>query len=355
MQLTRWFRYQSLLKITSAALLTAALLSGCEQSATDPGSGKSAQAAAAWTIEPAAAVLAPGGKLTLKVAAVAKDGSKKELGSTKGITYVSSNPAVAAVSDDGTITAAAQARTGSDTTIKVQYQGVDQDIQLRIKYALEDTITVTTSGKEQIAVVTNPEDMAVVVNKNRSLPATYVPPSKDMKEPNVPFSFKEKSEKKLMRSEAAQALEKLFDQAAKDNIKLAGVSAYRSYVSQKSIFAGNVKSQGEKQASQYSARPGLSEHQTGLAIDVSSPSVQYALEESFGDTKEGKWLVANAPTFGFILRYMKGKEALTGYSYEPWHIRYIGVEMATEISKRGITLEEYFQDAVPVSKAAVTK
>lgn len=215
---------------------------------------------------------------------------------------------------------------------------------VKVKNSLEDTIAVS-GGK---AVVTNANDLAVVVNKKRALPDNYAPG--DLVEPKVPFPFKEKVEKRMMRSEAAKALEKLFALALKDNIKLYGVSGYRSYATQKAIFSGNVKNMGEDEASKISAIPGQSEHQTGLAIDVSSESAKFALDETFGTTTEGKWLAAHAQEAGFIIRYPKGKEQVTGYSYEPWHIRYVGEEIAKEIHDKGITLEEYFRNAVPVNQ-----
>ena len=94
---------------------------------------------------------------------------------------------------------------------------------------------------------------------------------------------------------------------------------------------------------QYVAKPGTSEHQTGLALDVSSPEVDYELEEIFAETPEGKWLAVYAPMFGFILRYPKGKENITGYAYEPWHIRYVGKSLSLYLSLTGMTLEEYHQ------------
>jgi D-alanyl-D-alanine carboxypeptidase len=123
------------------------------------------------------------------------------------------------------------------------------------------------------------------------------------------------------------------------------VSGYRSYVTQKAIFNNNVRTQGYTQARRYSAFPGTSEHQTGLSIDVSSASAGYALEEKFGATAEGKWLQAHCAESGFIIRYPKGKEGITGYAYEPWHIRFVGVTIATEIMSQSLTLEEYFGDA----------
>lgn len=179
----------------------------------------------------------------------------------------------------------------------------------------------------------------VLVNKTHALPADFVPD--DLVVPGVRFSFTEDLPKKKMRREAARALEKLFEQAERDGIELAAVSGFRSYERQAAIFANAVQRKGEVEANRVSARPGQSEHQTGLAMDVSSASVGYALVEAFGETVEGKWLAQNAPKYGFIIRYPKGKEHITGYRYEPWHLRYVGVEHAMKISQRGLTLEEY--------------
>jgi D-alanyl-D-alanine carboxypeptidase len=150
-------------------------------------------------------------------------------------------------------------------------------------------------------------------------------------------------EKKLMRKEAAHALERLVQAAKKQNIHLVGISGYRSYARQKAIYEANLQEKGKKRTSQFNACPGQSEHQTGLAIDISSPTANLALDESFGETKEGKWLAKHAADFGFIIRYPKGKTGITGYAYEPWHLRYVGKEIAEEIAQKGITLEEYFQ------------
>ncbi|MBO8162802.1 MAG: M15 family metallopeptidase [Brevibacillus sp.] len=200
-----------------------------------------------------------------------------------------------------------------------------------------------STGKkgDDVVMVSNVQDVMVVVNKHRELPPDYVP--NDLVQPNIPFSFKGDDPKKLMRREAALALEQLFAQAAAENIQLAGVSGYRSYERQKAIFTWNAQQQGAEEANRTSAVPGQSEHQTGLAMDVSSPSVGYALVERFGETTEGKWLAENAPKYGFIIRYPKGKEHITGYSYEPWHLRYVGKEAAQEITAKGLTLEEYIE------------
>lgn len=187
-------------------------------------------------------------------------------------------------------------------------------------------------------IVKNPESLLTLVNKLNALLAYYVP--SDLTVPNAPFNFEGFLPKRQMRKAAAEALEELFAGAKASNITLAGVSGYRSYERQAEIFSGSYKEDPDH-AVKFSARPGESEHQTGLAIDVSGPSVNYKLSQSLGDKPEGQWLRQNAPRFGFIIRYPRGKENITGYQYEPWHIRYVGIPAAQEISRRGITLEEY--------------
>jgi D-alanyl-D-alanine carboxypeptidase len=193
----------------------------------------------------------------------------------------------------------------------------------------------------------SPDSISVMINKQFKLPDQYSP--KDLVYPEVPFLFNEKIEKRKMRQEAATALEKLFAGAKKDKIGLAGVSAYRSRATQKSLYDNYVKRDGEAKANMYSAVPGHSEHETGLAIDVSGSTGKCAAEDCFAGTPEAKWLESHAAEYGFIIRYPKGKEALTGYQYEPWHIRYVGTALSKEIASKGITLEEYY-NTVPVSQ-----
>ncbi|MGF7050281.1 D-alanyl-D-alanine carboxypeptidase [Paenibacillus sp. DS2015] len=210
----------------------------------------------------------------------------------------------------------------------------------RSESSLQATIEQGSGGR---TIVTNPEAVTVIVNKQRSLPDGYEP--NDLVEPNVPFSFDEPHEKRQLRKEAAEALEELFAEAKSDGIELRAVSGYRSYARQKSIYENNVRTKGEEYASRVSAVPGMSEHQTGLTMDVSSPSVNNAIEEVFGESVEGKWLAEHAAEFGFIIRYLEGKEEITGYVYEPWHIRYIGRDLATDLAASALTAEEYFDDA----------
>jgi D-alanyl-D-alanine carboxypeptidase len=196
--------------------------------------------------------------------------------------------------------------------------------------------------------VANPKEVAVLVNKSFRLPEGYKPDP--LVEPNVPFIFEGKSEKRMLRKEAADALEKLFAGAKADGVSLTGVSGYRSEATQTTLYNNYVKKDGVEAANKYSAKPGTSEHQTGLAIDVSASTGKCAAEDCFAGTKEAKWLVDHAAEYGYIVRYLKSKESITGYQYEPWHIRFVGKDIAKEIMTKGITLEEYLKQAIPVSK-----
>ena len=190
-------------------------------------------------------------------------------------------------------------------------------------------------------IIQNPENKLTLVNKVFALPEDYIPG--DLVRPDVEFSFGNQDiEKSYMRQEAASALEKMFADAKSQDIDLFAVSGYRSYQRQDDNFHNKVNKIGEEAAAKIVAYPGNSEHQTGLAMDISSQSANFKLTEQFGGTPEGKWLMENAHRFGYILRYPKGLETITGYNYEPWHYRYVGLKAAAEIYKNQLTLEEYF-------------
>lgn len=187
--------------------------------------------------------------------------------------------------------------------------------------------------------VENPYDVLAVVNKSFSLPSDYEP--EDLTVPNVRFPFTEDDPKKQLRKEAADALEGLFSDADQVGLKLFAQSGFRSYDRQEAIFTANVDKHGEDHANTYSAKAGESEHQTGLVMDVTSEQVGFDLVTDFGDTEEGKWLAEHAHEYGFIIRYPEGKEEITKYQYEPWHLRYVGIKAATDIKEKEQTLEEY--------------
>ncbi|RYG74262.1 carboxypeptidase [Lentibacillus lipolyticus] len=187
--------------------------------------------------------------------------------------------------------------------------------------------------------VDNPHDILVLVNKENKLPDNFVP--KNLTVPDVRFPYEGFYQKMQMRKVAARALEDMFQAADNAGIELFAQSGYRSFKRQDAIFASNVRKQGEEAANKVSARPGESEHQTGLTMDVTSRDIGFHLTEEFGKTDEGKWVKKHAADYGFIIRYPKGKQAITKYQYEPWHLRYVGKKAATAIMEQGITLEEY--------------
>lgn len=203
--------------------------------------------------------------------------------------------------------------------------------------------------KNGIKYIENEENMLVLANKDFSLQPTYTPP--DLVRPNVTFSFGEQQvEKAQLRKDAAKGLEEMFASANKDGKKLFAVSGYRSYKRQQEVFQAEVNAKGDQKAREAVAYPGTSEHQTGLAMDISSESQSYELTEAFGNTPEGKWLQENAHNYGFILRYMKGREDITKYQYESWHYRYVGKDAATIIYKNNWTLEEFFEQVEALQK-----
>ena len=218
------------------------------------------------------------------------------------------------------------------------------DISTTISQELLDSLqnvafsefNLDTENPKQIK---NVDDLYVLANKANYFPEDFKP--KDLVVPDIPFSFSGENEKKYLQKPAADALTLLIRAAAEEGISISGVSGYRSIARQKVIYKYNVDNYGQAHADKYSAKPTYSEHHTGLCMDVSSASVNFGLVEAYGDTKEGKWLAANAHKYGYVIRYPKGKESITGYSYEPWHIRYLGVDLASYLYRNGLTYEEF--------------
>jgi D-alanyl-D-alanine carboxypeptidase len=174
----------------------------------------------------------------------------------------------------------------------------------------------------------------LLVNRDHGLNENYIPERLSI--PDIPFSDRSDDEEKHIAGIIVKPLEELVNTAKKEGIILLGNSGYRSYRSQKNIYKNRVKSQGKKLADAYVAKPGFSEHQTGLCIDITNKD-GYFVE----GTKEANWLKKNCYRFGFILRYPKGKKNITNIEHEPWHIRYVGKEAAKYIYDNKITLEEY--------------
>lgn len=186
--------------------------------------------------------------------------------------------------------------------------------------------------------IDDPASYWVVSDKLRALnPVGWTPP--DIVQ--VPVKAQNPA---LLRKDAADALVTMFAASVAEGAgELQLQSAWRSYDVQVSVYNGWVSRLGQAQADAQSARPGFSEHQTGLAVDISPVPLSCVLAACFGDTPQGQWLAANAWRFGYILRYPADKVAVTGFTFEPWHYRYVGVELSTEMHNTGITtLEEFF-------------
>lgn len=181
----------------------------------------------------------------------------------------------------------------------------------------------------------NNESVLMLVNKSHALSENYVP--RDLVKVKVNFYKSASDQEKMLNKEAAKALEELFKSAHKDGIELYGLSGYRSFSTQQSLYVKACLEKGKKKADKQVAKGGFSEHQTGLAMDVTNKNYS----PSFEITKEGKWLYKNCYKSGFILRYPLNKQSITGYNYEPWHIRYVGITVAKEIFSKNIVLEEY--------------
>lgn len=225
-----------------------------------------------------------------------------ENATNKSEIWSSSDTSIATVDMYGNITGVAQGKC-TVTVRSADNQSIYADV------------AVTVNAHPELTYING----ILIANKTYALPSTYNPGNDKT---------------------AENALYNLFAAARAEGYYLYVNSGFRSYNDQKWIYNDYVTRDGKANADRYSARPGHSEHQTGLAFDILATRLSI-LEQSFGDTPEGIWLANNCWKYGFIIRYPKDKEHITGYMYEPWHIRYIGVENATAVYQSGLCLEEY--------------
>ena len=173
----------------------------------------------------------------------------------------------------------------------------------------------------------------LLVNKFYYLDSNYIPENLELLD-----SSYAKSGIYLVK-EAKDNIERLINDAKNDGMNIRVISAYRSYSYQENLYNNYVKNDGVEMADTYSARPGYSEHQTGLVVDVTRA---YDNFNNFENTDEYNWMLENAANYGFILRYPKDKEDITTYSFEAWHYRYVGVELAQKIKASNLTFDEYY-------------
>lgn len=197
--------------------------------------------------------------------------------------------------------------------------------------SLEEAVLKVNIGLDhdfytQIENSKNTNDYTVLVNKYHSL-GDYEPT--DLKSLSYDAKYK-------LRSKARDAFEELVSAAKIDNVFIRPYSAYRSFKTQEYVYNRYVEKDGKEIADTYSARPGHSEHQTGLAVDVWSEGYDYIKED------DAKWLEQNAYKYGFIIRYTKENKPITGYIEEPWHLRYLGIDIATDVTQKNMTYDEYY-------------
>lgn len=187
-----------------------------------------------------------------------------------------------------------------------------------------------------------------LVNRDYAISSAYKPD--DLVMPNV----RRTGDSVLLRKDAAAALEEMFMDAMEVGHTLVAVSGYRSYKTQSNIFARKVNNVGKRAAMLLVAPPGTSEHQLGLAMDIGCKG-DTGLESSFGRTQDGIWVAENCHRYGFIIRYKEEWTDITGYAYEPWHLRYVGVEHATRIHELDIPLEYYIEELRNVQFSLLTE
>lgn len=216
----------------------------------------------------------------------------------------------------------------------------ETNLERYIKYNKEDyetKVTYVNIGLDQkyyeyVTDIGIPKDETVIVNKYHKLPSDYVP--SDLEEINNKYNrgFNNK-----LRHNARIKFEEMAEAARKENIYIYSGSAYRSYSYQQNLYNRYVNQNGFAEAETFSARAGYSEHQTGLATDILNAKIDYLSKND----QEYTWLVNNSYKYGYILRYPEGKDKITGYMYEEWHFRYIGIPLAQKVYESGLTYDEY--------------
>lgn len=271
-----------------------------------------------------ARLLAVGAGLTVLAACTPDGGTRPPSSSSPSGTSASASPAAAAPSSTGAETSPTTASEPAPTPAPTS----------------APTPTTPAAGLAKQHSLTDPASPWLVVNKHRPLsPADYVPA--DLVRPNVALAVS--GEATQLNSTTAAAAEQMFAAAAQDGVTMTLASGYRSYGTQVATYNGYVASRGQAEADTASARPGFSEHQTGWAFDIGDGGGACGFQPCFAEQPAAVWAKANAHRFGFVVRYPWMLHGITGYYYESWHLRYVGVEAATDMANRGIaTLEEYF-------------
>lgn len=213
----------------------------------------------------------------------------------------------------------------------IDYKNNNKDLSLK-QIIKNVNMNMDLKHYEDIFPATNLNELNILVNKHYYLEEDYIP--NNLEEINTQYALKGM---KLVNV-AKEAFEEMSAAARKENLKIVAMSTYRDYNYQENLYNKYVKQDGIEKADLYSGRPGFSEHQTGLAVDVYNGKETYT---NFHKTKEFTWMQEHAKEYGFILRYPENKENETGYEYESWHYRYVGIDIAKYINDNNITYEEY--------------
>ncbi len=224
-------------------------------------------------------------------------------------TWTSSDEAVATVDETGMVTAVGEGECILRLTLA---SGIYTELPVTVEKVRYYAPAIAFNEDDGCTYI----DGVLIANKSYPLPEGYAPGG--------------------LLPTVVEAWHAMVAAAKADGISLWIVSGYRSYQTQETLYNNYVARNGKAEADTYSARPGHSEHQTGLAFDINE--ISYA----FGESAAGKWVAEHAAEYGFIIRYPKEKQAITGYVYEPWHLRYLGTELAMDVVESGLCLEEYF-------------
>lgn len=253
--------------------------------------------------------------------------------STEGASALPALPDVTVTSDDITTFSGLSYYNPEKIVTYVAYK------QLHPELSKEDVVTHVNIGLHtpfysSVKTISDPNNLLVLCNKYNTLTADYKP--FDLTLMNVKYA----SSGQYMRKEAVEAFYKLSDAAKAAGHTIIAVSTYRSYDYQSKLYNSYVASKGQAQADLSSAKAGTSEHQTGLAVDVTAGAI--ADYTKFGETPSYQWAKENIHNYGFIIRYPENKTNITGYKTEPWHFRYVGVETAKLVYESGLTYDEYY-------------
>ena len=213
----------------------------------------------------------------------------------------------------------------------LNYRNNNPDLEI-IQVIKNVNMNLDKKQYEDATEIENKNNQLVLVNKYNYLGDKFIP--ENLENINTQYAL---SNMKLV-DYAKEAFEKMSKDARKENLKIIAMSTYRSYSYQVDLYNRYKKKDGQEAADKYSGRPGFSEHQSGLAVDVYNGKEDYT---NFESTKEFTWMKDHAHEYGFIIRFPKGKENETGYQYESWHYRYVGIDVATYIKNNNISLEEY--------------